>query len=218
MTSKNYPKPKKLIVEGEQDKRVIPYLIEANGIEWGEKKETAIVDIDTDGGDRFIDEITISTELKASGLTALGLIVDADDDLDARWNSIRNACSKSIANFPHKMSESGLIHLTTTGVKFGVWIMPDNKTQGMLETFLRYLIPNETESVWQHARESTQAAKNKGASFIDTHYDKAYIYTWLAWQNPPGRQLHNAVMERILDPTHPKAQTFVSWFRQLYDL
>ncbi|NJL55795.1 hypothetical protein HC928_11830 [bacterium] len=81
-----------------------------------------------------------------------------------------------------------------------------------------YLIPDENESIWQYAQEAAKEAKNKGAAFINAHYDKAYIYTWLAWQDPPGRQLHNAVMERILDPTHPKAQTFVSWFRQLYDL
>jgi len=75
---------KRLIVEGEQDKRVIPELIEANGIPWGNKREKAIVDITSYGSDQFIDVDIISTELKASGLTALGLIVDADDDLAAR--------------------------------------------------------------------------------------------------------------------------------------
>jgi len=211
-------KPKILIVEGDQDKRVIPELIEANGIVWGNTKEEAVVYIDSHGGDQFIDEAIVSTELKASGRTALGLIVDADSDFDARWASIKNACSGSIADLPDQIPESGLIHLTTTGVKFGVWIMPDNKSQGMLETFLMYLIPDESEFVWQYAQEVTKEAKNRGASFIDSHHDKAYIYTWLAWQDPPGRQLHNAVMEKILNPTHPKAQTFVSWFRQLYDL
>ncbi len=211
-------RPKKLIVEGDQDKRVIPQLIEANGIAWGETKETAIVYIESYGSDQFVDETFISTELKESGRTALGLIIDADNDFNARWASIKNACSKSIADLPEEIPESGLICLTTAGVKFGVWIMPDNKTQGMLETFLMYLIPDESESLWQHAQEAAQKAKDKGATFIDSHCDKAYIYTWLAWQDPPGRQLHNAVMERIFNPSHPKAQTFVSWFRQLYDV
>jgi hypothetical protein len=211
-------KPKKLIVEGEQDKRVIPQLIEANGIQWGETRETAIVYIESYGSDQFIDESIISTELKESGLTTLGLIIDADSDLSARWASIKNACSRSIANLPEEIPESGLICFTDAGIKFGVWIMPDNKAQGMLETFLMYLIPDENESIWQYAQETAKEAKNKGAAFIDAHHDKACIYTWLAWQDPPGRQLHNAIMERILDPTHAKAQTFVGWFRQLYDL
>ncbi len=211
-------KSKKLIVEGEQDKRVIPELIEANGIEWGETKETAVVYIEAYGSDQFIDSDFISTELKASGLTSLGLIVDADDDMNARWNSVRNACLKSIPDIPEQLQKSGLIHTTATGIKFGVWIMPDNQTQGMLETFLRYLVPDESESLWQYAQEVTQNANNKGATFIPSHRDKADIYTWLAWQNPPGRQLHNAVMEKILDPTHPKAQIFVNWFKKLYNL
>ncbi len=211
-------KPKMLIVEGEQDKRVIPYLIEENGILWGETRDTAIVYIESYGSDQFIDETIISTELKASGRIALGLIIDADDDSTARWTSIKNACSKIIPDLPAQIPESGLVHVTASGVKFGVWIMPDNKAQGMLETFLQYLIPDESESIWQYAKDTAREAKNRGASFIDSHFDKACIYTWLAWQNPPGRQLHNAVMEKILNPTHPKAQTFVTWFKQLYDL
>ncbi|MEM7183285.1 MAG: DUF3226 domain-containing protein [Spirochaetota bacterium] len=209
---------KKLIVEGEQDMRVIPELIEANGIPWGEKKEEAVVYIHSYGSDQFIDSTSISAELKASKLRSLGLLVDADDNLEDRWKSIKNACSKSIPNIPENLPETGLIHETSLGVKFGVWIMPDNKTKGMLETFLSYLVPDESEPLWQYAVEATQNANEKGASFKDVHVDKAKIYTWLSWQNPPGRQLHNAVMEKILDPQHPKAQLFVNWFKQLYDL
>ncbi len=61
-------------------------------------------------------------------------------------------------------------------------------------------------------------AKNQGAPLIENHTDKGNIHTWLAWQNPPGRQLHNAVMEKNLNPKHPCAETFVNWFKNLYDL
>lgn len=216
MASKYYPK--KLIVEGEQDKRVIPELIEANGIP-GRKKEIGIKVpyIESYGNDEFIDADVISTELKASGLTTLGLIVDADDNLSARWDSIRNACLKSIPDFPEQLPETGLIH-SIGGIKFGVWIMPDNQKCGMLETFLAYMIPDESEPFWQYAQDVVTEAKRRGAPFIDAHFDKANIYTWLGWQNPPGRQLHNAIMERILNPQHPQAQPFMTWFKNLYDL
>ncbi|MEA5466885.1 DUF3226 domain-containing protein [Leptothoe sp. PORK10 BA2] len=211
-------KPRKLIVEGNQDKRVIPELIEANGIPWEETQSEAIVDIEAYGNDQFIDSTVISTELQASGLISLGLIVDADNDLNRRWASIRNACAQSISDMPDTLPERGLIHSTASGIKFGVWIMPDNKTQGMLETFLSYLVPDPSESLWKYAQEVTQSAKQKGSNFIEPHVDKANIHTWLAWQNPPGRQLHNAVMEKILDPNHPRAQPFVDWFKRLYGL
>jgi hypothetical protein len=49
-------------------------------------------------------------------------------------------------------------------------------------------------------------------------FDKVNIYTWLAWQEQPGKQLHQALQSQILDPKHTKAQPFVDWFRQLYQL
>ena len=211
-------KPNKLIVEGEEDLRVIPQLIEANGIPWGETREEAVVSIEAYGNDDFVDATFISTELKASGLKALGLMIDADESLHARWESVRNACLKSIPNLPTNLPPTGLLHTTTSGIRFGVWIMPDNQTEGMLETFLTYLIPNDSEPLWQYAQEVATEAQHKGATFINSHFDKASIYTWLAWQNPPGRQLHDAVKQKILDPTHPQAQSFVNWFKQLYDL
>jgi hypothetical protein len=97
-------------------------------------------------------------------------------------------------------------------------MMPDNKQSGMLETFLAYMIPNETEILWQFAQSSVEQAKTQGAKFTEFQIDKANIYTWLVWQNPPGRQLHQAVIEKILDPTHPNAQKFVTWFKELYGL
>lgn len=58
---------KKLIVEGKQDQRVIPELIEANGIPWKEIGKK-VPYIEPFGSDEFIDADIISTELKASGL------------------------------------------------------------------------------------------------------------------------------------------------------
>jgi hypothetical protein len=216
---------KKLIVEGNQDKRVIPELMEANGVTWGKGKEP--VYIEAYGSDEFINNKKISARLKASGLTHLGLIIDADENPKDRWQSIRNAClkveeiQKSIDNLPEQMPETGLIINIPNGtefIKFGIWMMPDNENRGMLETFLAYMIKDESDPLWQYAQEVVTEAKTKGAKFIDEHIDKAYIYSWLAWQKPPGRQLHNAIQEEILNPQHPKAQVFVKWFKDLYDL
>ncbi|MEH2397109.1 DUF3226 domain-containing protein [Nostoc sp.] len=209
---------KKLLVEGQDDLRVIPELIEKNGIRWGDKRKEAIVLIEDCGGYENIDANLISTELQASGLTHLGVIIDADEDLSVRWISIRNACLPSIPDIPEEISETGLIHVTNNGIKFGIWIMPDNQTRGMLETFLAYMIKDEAETIWQYAQEVAQEAKNKGASFKDSYLDKAKIYSWLAWQEEPGRQLHQAIKYKILNPQHPKAQTFLIWFKTLYDL
>ena len=209
---------KVLLVEGKQDARVIPYLIEANGIVWEINKKPIVYIRDCEGNTNLVDSDIIISELQASELSTLGIIIDADDDALASWQSIRNASLMGIPDLPQFLPEDGLIHTTSEGIKFGIWIMPDNKMRGMLETFLTYMIPKGNEDLWNFAQEITQEAKSKGATFKNVHSDKANIYTWLAWQDPPGRQLHNAIMERILNPQHPNAQKFVTWFKTLYDL
>ena len=58
-----------LLVEGDEDKRVIPELIEANGINWGDSEKEWIVRIKSCGGiDNLLDKKLINTELKASNL------------------------------------------------------------------------------------------------------------------------------------------------------
>lgn len=207
-----------LLVEGKTDCFVIAQLMEANGIPWKPKENPPVFIRDCKGYSQLVDSMTISTELKARELKALGLIVDADVDLISRWQSVRNAFLKSIPDLPDKLPDSGLIHITQDGIRFGIWIMPDNQIQGMLESFLAYMIPDLNERLWQYAQNVVKEAKNQNAPFIDTHTDKAYIHTWLAWQNEPGQQLHTAILKKVLNPTHPKAQVFVRWFKDLYEL
>ncbi|MBC5795740.1 hypothetical protein H5968_11430 [Sphaerospermopsis sp. LEGE 00249] len=211
-------KPKKLLVEGQDDLRVIPELIEKNGIFWGNKKEEAIISIQECGGYENITSDLIYTELQTRGRTHLGLMVDADDDAFLRWQSIRNACFPNIPNLPEALPENGLIINTPDNQKFGVWIMPNNIIEGMLETFLGYMIPEQGEYLWEYAQEVVREAKNKGATFKESYIDKAEIYTWLAWQNEPGRQIHQAIKYNILNPNNPKVQGFINWFKELYDL
>jgi hypothetical protein len=214
----NKTHPKILLVEGQQELRTIPELMEANGIDWGTRNNPVVYIRDCKGYGNLVDSEAISTELKASKLSALGIIVDADDRPLERWQSLRNACLSSIPDLPKNPPEEGIIYTTPANIKFGVWLMPDNKMCGMLETFLTYLIPDGNNELWELAKETAKHAKSQGASFKEPHFDKANIYTWLAWQNPPGRQLHQAIMERILDPNHPNSVKFVNWFKNLYDL
>ena len=210
---------KKLLVEGDEDKRIIPQLIEANGIPWGDNRETWIVDIDQcDGFENMVKEGLIETELKASGLKALGIIADANENSKQRWSSLRNRCLGSFPELPDEVPAAGLIQESEGGMKLVVWLLPDNRSHGMMETFLTYLVPNDDDSLLDHAERARDKARSLGASYKDVHADKAKIHTWLAWQDPPGRPLHNAVMERLLDPCSPHAAAFVKWFRSLFEV
>ena len=211
--------PKRLLVEGREEQRVIPELIEKNGIAWGDSKDSWIVKIDEfDGVEKLLKPGVIEAELKSSGLSHLGILVDADEVLENRWTAIRDRCSKAFPNLPKTFPDTGIIVENDVGLRLGVWIMPDNKTAGMLETFLGFLVPNTQDQLFVAAQESARNTRELGAPYIDAHASNANIYTWLAWQDPPGRQLHQAVLQEILSPRSPHAQPFVSWFRQLYQI
>lgn len=207
-----------LIVEGVTEQRMIPELIEANGIRWELDDKTRIVHIEKLGGLENLTPEFIDTQLQASGLKNLGIIIDADENPEQQWKKIRDRCNRCECNLPLHLSREGLVQNLERGVRFGIWMMPDNTKQGMLETFLSYLIPDREDAIWEFAQKSAIQASEYGASFKKSHRDKANIHTWLAWQDPPGEQLHRAVKQKIFEGQHPRAKVFVQWFRDLYEL
>jgi hypothetical protein len=211
--------PNRLLVEGDDDKRVIPQLIEANGIPWGERGQKYVVEIKVAGGiEKLLELDRISTELADETLQRLGIILDADDVPRKRWQRVRKECLEAFPSFPDDPQPEGTIVQDAKGKKLGIWVMPDNQSLGMLETFLAYLVPNELGELWAYAQEALIEARNRGARYVDKHRDKAAIHTWLAWQDPPGCQLHHAVLQRVLDPRSSLARPFIDWFRRLYEL
>ena len=95
-------------------------MIEANGVPWGTRKSPVVFIRDYDGYQNLVNPDVISTELQASGLSVLGIMIDADENPLARWQSLRNACLKSIPDIPEGLPKKGLIHNVPNGIKFGI--------------------------------------------------------------------------------------------------
>lgn len=214
---------RKLLVEGIFDKLTIPELIEAQGVTWETVGETgersfAVAIEEMGGTSKLLSPQNLSVRLKDPTTRILGLVVDADDDPLARWRSIRQACLVVFPGLPEAIPKEGLVITNSSDKKFGVWIMPDNESRGMLETFLLFLAPNQEDELVRLAKSACQDAKTAGAPYKEVHRDKAEIHTWLAWQDEPGQQLHAAVQQRILDPNSEHAVPFASWFVDLFEL
>ncbi|NQT37117.1 MAG: hypothetical protein HQ581_06490, partial [Planctomycetes bacterium] len=129
--------PKKLLVEGDEDLRVIPELIEANGVPWGETAVDAIVFIKPfDGISNLLTPGVIGAELKATGAEIVGIMVDANDSAEQRFAQVRGHCVSQFPDLPDRLPSDGLISTNSEGLKLGIWLMPDNQSRGMLETFL----------------------------------------------------------------------------------
>jgi hypothetical protein len=212
------PNPNILLVEGDDEKRVIPYIMDEHVV-WGDKPDDWAAEIRSQGGiDDLLDPSNIETEARVPGRKALGIVVDADDQFDSRWQSVRNCCLAIAADFPEELPPDGLVHQSAHGLRIGVWIMPDNQSRGMLETFLRHLVVPSHAALWAFAQESCTQSRDHGAPYTDPHRDKADIHTFLAWLDPPGRSLHVSVLARALDARLPLGERFARWFIDLYQL
>ena len=158
----------------------------------------------------------LGTELKASDLQSLGLIVDADIDLAARWASLQAVLLDSgYANVPTQPDRDGTIVEEHGHPRVGIWLMPDNELPGVLEDFARLLVPTG-DALWEQAARCIDGIDPAERLFPNQYLIKAQIHTWLAWQEEPGTQLGLAITRRYLDPESPVAQRFVEWVRRLF--
>ena len=184
-------------------------------------KERVPVSIEAAGSvDELLNRHYISAQLKSANLKNIGVIIDANDSFQSRWQSIRQLFESEFPNMPTALPSSGLIHSDSEGRQLGIWIMPNNSANGMIETFLSTLIDQsaQSNSIWQHAISSATQAKTLGCNFKDAHRDKANIHTWLAWQDTPGDAFGTAILRKTLNPHSPNAVGFVAWFMRLFQL
>jgi hypothetical protein len=185
---------------------------------WGNNEQQWPVHIRNEGSaDEVLKASGLVAVLQASGVKTVGIIVDADDNPKGRWQRVRDFCQRNGAAVSDECSVDGLIVANFIGRRFGAWIMPNNRDEGMIENFCHKLVP-EDDALWGFALGCAADAKTKGAPYIDAHKYKAEMHTWLAWQAPPGERMGNAITHGILRHDAECAKPFIKWFRQLYQI
>ncbi len=209
-----HPCPRVALVEGKDEQFTLSEVLEASGLAWPAKSPPVWLE-QTDGVDQLLAPDLIEAEWKGSGLEALGIIVDADDNRDARWARVRSRLRSIATDVPDELGPEGLVLENPSFPRLGCWVMPDNLSDGMLESLLLAIRSGEP-ALHQFAETTVSAAKAIGAPYKPSHRDKAQVHTWLAWQDPPGQQLHLAVKTHALDATREQMRPFVNWFRRLF--
>jgi hypothetical protein len=161
---------------------------------------------------------TLSVRIKESGLKNLGVVVDADSDIASRWISIRDRLAKAgYQDIPQEPEPNGVVLLPPAELllpRIGVWLMPNNLANGILEDFIRFLIPTGDKLI-KHAQNALSSLPEPCA-FTASAAPKALIHTWLAWQAEPGRPLGQAITARFLDDEVAEVDLFIGWLRRLY--
>lgn len=201
-----------LLVEGENDRHVFCSLLKHHNIPERFKVKSK------EGITKLLDELDV--ELDRSGLSRLGIVVDADASLKDRWIALRSRLVeygyKTVPTIP---KPEGVILLEDGRPVVGIWLMPNNRLPGMLEDFVSFLVPPE-DILWPVAEEIVQRVKSieTNLRFRDAYESKARIHTWLAWQKEPGKPMGQAITARYLDADAPHARDLMTWIRKLFGL
>ena len=202
-----------LLVEGVDDEHVMKHICGNHGI-------PDLDEIRQHGGaPKLLESIPVRIKASEEG-DVVGVIIDADTDMHSCWRSIRGRIVEiGYRHVPDQPAPDGTILDPPEGTllpRFGVWIMPDNRTDGILEDFLRFLVP-QPNVLFDHVNDSVAAIPGGERRFRQPEDEpKAIIHTWLAWQRDPGKPFGTAITARFLDPNVAEALVLVLWLRRLF--
>lgn len=199
--------PKKvLLVEGRNDEHVTKHLWKSH-----DGGRTPFTIIDKRGIDKLLP--SIYSEYSADGREVLGILIDANDDPDGRWKKLAREFEKEL-DFQIPLKPERLGTIIDGQPRVGIWMMPDNKSSGELENFIRKLIPTR-DSIWPRSCDYIDGIPPNGRKFSPGKVVKAQVHAWLAKRKKPGL-MGLAIKCGDLDPNHPSAIEFYEWLHRLF--
>ncbi len=162
---------------------------------------------------------TLMAQLADGRITHLAMVVDADYVEDNWGYEITfQSVVKKIQLHGYIDSSSqlpGLCFPHPDGFNpFGLWIMPDNRSEGMLEDWLVKAAKEEERYLLDHA--VTTVGKLTTPKFKPIHTRKAEVATWLAWQKTPGAGLDSVIWQDLMNMRAIPVEHIIQWLRRIY--
>jgi hypothetical protein len=211
-----------ILVEGTDDQNFLNHILVSHGyqkklpvipgcfdvVKEGRPEEAAIRIHSCDGFAKIPDALKVA--FRPDDLDGLAIVADMDRHDDMRWLSLRGTLASERYDLPNDLRRQGLVHVQPDLPSMGVWLMPDNAAEGMIETFAGKLVAPEDPG-WLHARSVIADLPDTVRRFQERYNDKALLHTWLAWQEEPGCRTGTAVSRKLLRADQPAATQFVEW-------
>ena len=195
-----------LLVEGQDDEHVVRHLCRCHGM-----KLTFSIK-SKEGFTKLLS--SISSEIKVPERRAVGILVDANDNLQNRWQAVTDQLLKAKIKAPSSPAPTGtIIEGQDERPCVGIWLMPDNRESGELENFVTQMIPTG-DPVWPQSQRYIDDIPQAERKFLENKVLRAKLHAWLATRKDP-RKMGLAISACDLDDSGPLCQNFLGWLKNL---
>ena len=214
-----------LLVEGQDDKHMVGQLCGKRSalfrVERSDHDFSVILKSNSqtfaihekDNQSKLLDAIDV--EVKVSGRQVLGIVLDADRNLEDCWANLKEHFSRTGVQLPSKPSPIGtIVYEQDYHPRVGIWLMPDNKSQGELEDFALRMISCD-DPIWPLSRSYIENIPEGDRKFEAAKADKAKLYAWLAARREPGR-MGAAVGSGDFETSGSLCEEFFAWLVKLF--
>lgn len=159
-------------------------------------------------------------QLNDGTYTHIGIVVDADYRLHhglGYQRTIDRVCG-IVQPYDFELDQDsvhGIRFKNKEGLAdFGLWIMPDNQQEGMLEDWIKSCIKASEQALFHQATNAVQEIANP--KFSEHLTSKAEVATWLAWQKQPGHGLYGAIKDELLDLNAELFKELTQWLLTIF--
>lgn len=215
-----------LLVEGQDDKHIVWHICKKDSVNFITRRDInndMFVSL-TGGQMEFLirdkgsaSELvsSIRLEIETSKRERVGILLDADENIDARWKEIKNQCSRAGIQIPDAPQRGGtIVAEKDNSPRIGIWLMPDNHSRGEIEDFALHMIPI-TDTVWRRSMNYIQRIPLRDRRFDKMKTDKAKVFAWLATRREPGR-IGASIGTGDLQTNGVLCHDFVGWITKLF--
>ena len=162
---------------------------------------------------------SIEDEINVPDRKVIGILVDTDDDVVARWSAVTDRLkqAKSGLRIPPRPDPDGtVLHESPQNriPRIGIWLMPNNESPGELEDFIARMIPGG-DAVWPRSKKYIACIPQSERKFTSKKELRAQVHAWLATRERP-RPLGAAIGTRDLE-VEANSQKFIDWLQRLFN-
>ena len=159
-------------------------------------------------------------QLQDGQLERIGVVVDADRAMHGSgYAATLQRFTDALAQGgyrPNPVAASGLVFTHQDGLAdLGLWIMPNNADEGMLEDWIKQCLHSDETGLYQHGEASIDAIPGR-PKFQPWNKSKAEVATWLAWQKKPTQGLYNAAQSELLNTDAVLFKELQAWLAHVF--